>query len=42
MNSELSQRFYVHADFRRVTLFNEDGGRGVWLMAKNLKEPIYD
>ena len=40
MNNERAQRFYGRGGYRLVTRFQQDGERGMWLMSKNLKEPI--
>lgn len=40
MNNERAQRFYERAGYRLVARFQQDRERGMWLMAKNLKESI--
>jgi len=39
-NNERAQRFYERAGYRLVARFQQVGERGMWLMAKSLKEPI--
>jgi GNAT superfamily N-acetyltransferase len=42
VDNERAQRFYERGGYALVARFQLDRERGMWLMAKNLKEPIHE